>query len=391
MRLLRAVLVAFVALMMVLPLRSGPETDAAKSSPKDEPSEKPWQPLFKLDSVFPRPDSPQAWGGFQTQSFVPHGPFLAPLTFSASASTSSGTPALSPASPYGTSPNALLVEESQTRLANYLAAQQTYLAYIQWRNSRSTGPTRAPLPGMGATSGGDACTPGASINAHLGSMIGFRPGNPNSQCFVRGTLVALASGKLQAIESVPLGERVFPEARDDSDPINPAEWRWVEFQAVKRDGSTATIALLRTVTWLQSHQAREGERVSLRLPGCGFDGTATVTAIRACPPIQAGKGSIVTGTIRHSSAAIMHMHIQGLEGPIGTTTAHRFWSADRNGFVRADELLPDERLGSRDGIARVIRLEARPPGEAVYNLEVAGGMYHVSPRGLLVRDAGTGR
>ena len=89
---------------------------------------------------------------------------------------------------------------------------------------------------------------------------------------------------------------------------------------------------------------------------------------------------------------MVNLRIKGLNEPIGTTTAHRFWSIDRNGFVRADELLSGERLRGRAEIVRVIGLEPRTTSETVYNLEVAGrGMFHISRMELLVRDAGTSR
>ena len=91
--------------------------------------------------------------------------------------------------------------------------------------------------------------------------------------------------------------------------------------------------------------------MDIAVPECGIDGRAEILAIEPCPPISSGPGHVVTGTFRHQSAAVVDVHVSGLAAPIGTTANHPFWSEDRQTFVRADALLPGERLRTLTGCA----------------------------------------
>jgi hypothetical protein len=376
MRLLRSSLILLGALVLVRPLSFAAEGDLSKSA-EPSPTDKTPPAFFNADSAMGRPDSPSTWSGFQPPGTIPFGSFQ---PFS-SMPTSPSAPGR-----YGNS----YANDRQTQMANYMAAQQMYQMYQQWQNShsRTGGGSRPMQPGIGATVGGDAGASGSCMNAHNNAMLGLVPYNPFSSCFVRGTPVCTVSDSLTPIEAIQVGQRVSGES---TEAIDPANLRQIELQAIKRDGSTATMVLLRSGDWLESHQAKVGESIKVNLPGCGVNGTATVTAIRPCPAIESGTGAIVTGTIRHSSAPVINLRIEGLAEPIGTTVNHWFCSEDRNGFVRADELSKGERLRSRTESANVLRLEPRAGTEAVYNLEVSGGKYSISRLGLLVRDAGTNR
>lgn len=365
MRLLQPSLILLAALVLVRPLPSAPDGDLPKS-PDAAPTDKATPAFFNTDTATGRNDSPSTWAGFQPPGLIPFGSFQ-PF---------SSTPSYGPGqygNPYATDP--------RSQMANYLAAQQMYQ---QWQNSHNrTGGTQRPLPpGIGASTGGDAGATGGCLNAHNNAMLGLVPYNPFSTCFVRGTLVCTGSDSFTPIEAIQVGGRVSGETTES---IDVANWRQIDLQAFKQDGSTAGIVLLRPADWLESQQAKVGETIHLNLPGCGFNGTATVTAIRPCPAIESGTGAVVTGTIRHSRAAVINVRVEGLTEPIGTTVNHWFCSEDRNGFVRADELAKGERLRSRTGSARVLGLERRG-SEAVYNLEVSGGKLSVSRLGLLVRD-----
>ncbi|MFN0196550.1 MAG: polymorphic toxin-type HINT domain-containing protein [Planctomycetaceae bacterium] len=83
------------------------------------------------------------------------------------------------------------------------------------------------------------------------------------------------------------------------------------------------------------------------------------------------------------------MRIEGLDGAIGTTPNHPFWSEDRQTFVRADELESGETLRTPNGTAKVQSLSQRPGRDMVFNLEVqADHVYHVSSTGVLVHNGG---
>ncbi len=387
MRLLRTLVLLLVALVLVRPLSSAPDTEPTRPTPADDKADKPSQPFFNTDAAIPRFDSPSTWAGFQSQGM----PAFASFTPFSSTPTGSASPGR-----YGNSYSGPYSNDYQTQMANYLANQQawqTYQMYQQWQNSHSRmGGGQRPLPpGIGATVGGDAGASGSCLNAHNNAILGLTPGNPFSSCFVAGTLVSTGPGSFEAIEAIRVGQRIAPDAGKGAESIEPARWRQVEMQAIKSDGTTAAIVLLRSAEWVESHQAKVGGTISINLPGCGFTGNATVTAIRPCPSIESGAGSVVTGTIRQSSAGVINLRIDGLAEPIGTTGNHWFCSEDHNGFVRAGELAKGEQLRGRSENPRVVSGEPRKGSEAVYNLEVTGGKFHVSRLELLVRDAATSR
>src|SRR5262245_32836696 len=100
MRLFRASLFALLAFVIVQPLWSAQDAETPKPAPKDEPAEKPVQPFFKLDTTFPRNDSPQSWSGFQTQGFTPLAPFLGQQSFPGPGATPPSIPYLYNPNPY---------------------------------------------------------------------------------------------------------------------------------------------------------------------------------------------------------------------------------------------------------------------------------------------------
>jgi hypothetical protein len=149
------------------------------------------------------------------------------------------------------------------------------------------------------------------------------------------------------------------------------------------------VVLLRPVSWLREQQAELGGQVSISVPECGIDGTATVRDIGPCPPIPPGPGRVVTGTFRHASAQVLDLHIAGLAEPIGATANHLFWTEDRQQFLRADELKVGERLRALHGTGYLAAAIPRLGSEPVYNLEVqTEHVYHVGATGVLVHNSG---
>jgi hypothetical protein len=67
---------------------------------------------------------------------------------------------------------------------------------------------------------------------------------------------------------------------------------------------------------------------------------------------------------------------------------HPFWSVDRQDYISAGELVPNERVLLYNGdTKRVINKLSRPGPEFVYNLEVFGEhVYHVTTDGVLVHN-----
>lgn len=279
--------------------------------------------------------------------------------------------------------------------AQYQFQQQLFLqqAYTSWQNSRRPQGSGISLPGMGSTSQGDRCGPMAHLHMLHAPMFGVPGRNGGggqipSHCFVEGTQVQLADAVCR-IEKIQVGQRVRSVSTTQVAEIAPLAWRRLELKVSHRDGSRAEVVLLRPLEWLEANGVQVGGKLPLTLPRCGFAGTAEVLAVSACPALQSGTGDLVTGTIRHEAARVVDLYLEGLAEPIGTTANHRFWSADRQEFVRADELRPGEQLRGLQGDWKVSRVEPRPGVSAVCNLEVRGGRaFHVSPLGILVQDAG---
>jgi hypothetical protein len=270
------------------------------------------------------------------------------------------------------------------------AMMQTYSNWLAGRNARSSGPSRW-LPGMGSTSTGDPCSPGAHLSFAYAQMFlpngvsGSGGGPVAGQCFVAGTPVQLDSQTANAIETIQIGQRVSGSSAAIDMSIDPAGWRRLELRAHKRDGTEANIVLLRPLAWLKQHDVAIGGKAPISGPECGLDGSAEVLAIGPCALIARGDGPVVTGTYRHLANRVLDLFVEGQKEPIGTTPNHLFWSVKRDGLVRADELRRGEHLQGSLSNPRVSGVVERPAGAAVYNLEVQGGSpYRVGAAGIAV-------
>lgn len=190
---------------------------------------------------------------------------------------------------------------------------------------------------------------------------------------------------------------------------------------------------MRPLEWLDAQAAVPGGILHLSIPEIGLDDDLIVAAIRACPEIESDNDSplnpprsrsgltstnvntsrfelhhdqtryerphryrpVVTGWMSHLAPGIVTLEINTshTETPtsetIECTGNHPIWSADRQAFVPAAELLPGERLsGITGGTATLVRCTpVRGPPQLVYNLEVDGEhVYHVGTSGLLVHN-----
>ena len=197
------------------------------------------------------------------------------------------------------------------------------------------------------------------------------------------------------IEQIRVGQRVPGESplvgadeRAAFEDPDPETWRTIELTMTKTSGETLYVTLLRSLDWIEAEQAEIGGEVFLDLAELGASGMAHVHDITESPPIQPGPGSVVTGTFRHEAAGgLLNLFVQGARAPTGVTSNHLFWSADRQAFVPAGELLPGERVASTTGTATIDRVEPRPGPEVVYNFEVHGEhVYYVTDSGLLVHN-----
>jgi len=215
---------------------------------------------------------------------------------------------------------------------------------------------------------------GASLAGTKGFSLMQRLSNSDAHTKPYVTSTVKLSAK--PIDQVSLGERVpgenpveKPDERYGKE-VDQATRRRIDMRCAKLDGSEAEVSLLRPAWWLEQQGANVGGHLRIAVPECGIDGDAFIATIGPCPPIRPGAGNVVTGTFRHHNAHIIDLQIEGQDSPIGTTPNHKFWSADRLAFVRADELRVGEGLAILGG--GTVRVSATPssrkPGD-VYNIE----------------------
>jgi hypothetical protein len=198
---------------------------------------------------------------------------------------------------------------------------------------------------------------------------------------------------LTPIEQIQVGDRVLaesPTGEEDTtfgSEIIPADWRKLTLRAPKRDGTVANVVLLRPLTWLNEQHGKVGGTVFISVPECGIDGNAQVLAIDPCPEIHSGAGRVVTGTFLHQARSTITLTIAGQSESIECTGNHPFWSEDRQTFVRADSLEPNETLRTATGLTTVESWTPDLNPTPVYNIEVHGAhVYHVGTSGVVVHN-----
>ena len=216
-----------------------------------------------------------------------------------------------------------------------------------------------------------------------------------------------SSGKrLKSIERVEVGQRVATgisqEIRDLAigDPLAVPQWDRLDHQIDSQtwrkltlvmhtpQGDRFDITLLRPIGWLESCNARVGSSIHLVVSEQGLDGLADVHAIEPCPRISSGVGRVVTGTFTHVRGGILRIRLAGLAEPLGVTSNHSIYSADRLDFVPAGELRVGETLRNLDGDVRIESIEQLGTEERVYNLEIHGEhVFRVASSGVLVHNS----
>ena len=159
----------------------------------------------------------------------------------------------------------------------------------------------------------------------------------------------------------------------------------------KPNGDRADIRLIRSVDWIETHNAKVGGEIFLDLPHMGARGFAHVMAIEPCPPLGQGAGRIVTGTFCHTSGEVYDLKLESESNAIGVTSTHPFWSLDRNAWVSAIDLKIGETLKTLSGTTVVESRSKREEPETVYNIEVEGDhVYRVGESGVLVHNQSAG-
>jgi len=201
---------------------------------------------------------------------------------------------------------------------------------------------------------------------------------------------------LVPIESVPLGSRIGtknPQSWDYDDSLpEPDSYSWskIELTITRDDGVVIDVELLRPDQWILDNDVFVGSEIPIHVAELDVHGTATVTALSACPGLAAGDGEVVTGRFvtRQVAETIRITLTDGtlLEG----TPVHPIWSVDREDFIPLSDLQPGERLQTAAGPQAIATIETRHLPVPVYNIEVRGQhVYEVTDAGILVHNAKT--
>jgi RHS repeat-associated protein len=216
----------------------------------------------------------------------------------------------------------------------------------------------------------------AKSGAFFGGLFGvFKAWNAPwfclTGCFVAGTWVDTEHGR-RPIEEVALGERVGPES-DECRTVSTENWVDIGLEMGPREEGApghVVLHLLRPREWAERHGAREGESIELALRELNIEGSARVTSVQSAPALSAGSRCPVTGTIRRSGVSVIAVEFER-GAPMELTANHRVFSATRNGWVAAGDLLAGEALQAQEGAVRVRSVHASERGlTTVFNLEV---------------------
>lgn len=198
------------------------------------------------------------------------------------------------------------------------------------------------------------------------------------------------------IDQIRVGMRVLahnPEVsiEERSGFVQPSSeiWRFLKLEMTKPDGGILKIEMIRPSEWLEASGAKVGSEIQLDLKELGADGAALVQEILPCPEIQSGEGQVVTATFQHPpSHQVLDVIFQGNEQPMGVTSNHLFWSADKKKFVPIGEMEIGERVQTWQGeTKRIVSKLARAIPERVFNIEVWGEhVYFISSQKLLAHN-----
>jgi hypothetical protein len=229
----------------------------------------------------------------------------------------------------------------------------------------------------------------------------------HSEALVSTSSVTSLKLPTKNIEQIQVGDRVLTDLSDyqlaqalgqpSSTPewdqfdaqMDPANWRQIELVMQNANNDRFEIVLLRPLTWLVETECQIGNVIHLVLPEQGLDGQAQVLTVNTCPPIDPGRGRVVTGTITHVRGGNINLYLNGISEPLGVTDNHPIFSVSRNSFVCAGELQAGDQLHNLDGsTATVERIDYLPGEQRVFNLEVhAEHVFRVMANGLLVHNA----
>lgn len=230
--------------------------------------------------------------------------------------------------------------------------------------------------------------------------------NPVNAAIQATTSVSASTAKpvsrVKSIGEVQLGERAIgknplrEQVDDDLAQPNESTWRKLTLRLPKDNGKWLTVELLRSLEWIEAEEAATGKTIFLDLSEMGAFGDAEVESIEPCPPIQAGKGNVITGRFIHEvdPGEVIELRFTGQTEPTRVTKNHPYWSVDRDDFIPAAELREGETVDCLNGSGTTTMTSVVPSDYSglVYNLEIHGEhVYRVGSSGLLAHNTCAGR
>ncbi len=240
---------------------------------------------------------------------------------------------------------------------------------------------------------GDVLGATADIAMGVANVIGAKDGLSSAAgpgCFRPETLV-LGQSSRGPIADVRLGQHVAttPEWEQTLGiALDAADYRVIRLSYIEPGSSREMeLAFLRQASVVEGWGV--GDTIPLKILEMEVQGTARVTAVLAAPPLEAGVGGRVTGTIRSRTIDLWRLKVRGLEQPIEVTGRHPVYSEDRLAYVAVADLDRGERLRTREGVG-VVESVSRESGEYdVFNLEIEEvHRYYVSDVDVLAHNAG---
>lgn len=239
--------------------------------------------------------------------------------------------------------------------------------------------------------------------ASLGLTLWFAFGRPTPEpqratAAMQAKSVTKPLSRTKPISEVQLGERAIGQnplrEQVDADLEQPdqATWRKLTLRMPKDNGKWLNVELLRPIEWIEFEEAVVGEPIFLDLTEMGAFGDAEVLSIEPCPPIQPGKGNVITGRFIHEveQGEVIELRFASQPEATRVTKNHPYWSIDREDFIPAGELQEGETVDAVTGGTPVASVTPSDYAGLVYNLEIHGEhVYRVGSFGLLAHNACT--
>ncbi len=125
-----------------------------------------------------------------------------------------------------------------------------------------------------------------------------------------------------------------------------------------------------------THGCALGASFHVELEEMKFAGMVTVTAMGPCPPIEKGKGRVVTMTVTHENSHVFELELSGFDAQgraitetLCPTDVHKLYSVER-GWVMTKNLRVGEVLRTQQGAATITSIKRKAGDQRVYNFEV---------------------